>query len=276
MTDTNYWRPLGAVPPTALTEARLQAHYAAQVVSGLGRTLLEKQSDDSHTNLEWDRRLGALTSRRIDGDQPFSAGLEIAALRLLLLDERDEVIVSASLDGMTVEEACDWLGQGAGARRGEALDGFTPLHYEMPAHPLGEGGRFRFDDASPFSELARWFHNAELLLEEARDRNDGASEVRCWPHHFDIATLIDLGGDRSIGLGLSPGDGYYDEPYFYCSPYPSPDADSLPPLAGPGRWHTHEFISIVAPGSSLLGGRGGEEAARAYVDEALRVSRSLL
>ena len=279
MTDsaTDYWRPLGAVAPGDLVEARLQTHYAAQIVSGLGRTLLDKQPDDSHTNLSWSRRLGALAGRRIATERPFSAALEVAALRLLLLDENDEALVGASLDGMTVSEAYDWLGQGAAARGASLGDGFTPLHYSMPPHPLGDGERFSFGETSAFSELARWFHNAELLLEDVREANPGASEVRCWPHHFDIAALIDLGEDRSIGIGLSPGDRYYQEPYFYCSAYPQPDAASLPELGdGPGRLHTHEFTSIVVTGSELLAGGDSEAAARAYVDQALAVNRRLL
>ena len=41
-----------------------------------------------------------------------------------------------------------------------------------------------------------------------------ASEVRCWPHHFDIATLIEVVGAtgaepaHTIGAGMGPGDQY--------------------------------------------------------------------
>ena len=63
------WRPLGAVAPAELRDARMQAHYASQIVSGVARTLLDKRDDDSHTNLAWNRRLGALDSNRLAFDQ---------------------------------------------------------------------------------------------------------------------------------------------------------------------------------------------------------------
>ncbi len=41
------WKRLGAVKPQDLEQARLNLHYAAQIVSGIGRTMLPKQDDDS-------------------------------------------------------------------------------------------------------------------------------------------------------------------------------------------------------------------------------------
>ena len=254
------WKPLGANAPETLVEPRLQLHYAAQVVSGVGRTLIEEQADDSHTNLGWDAELGALTSRQAPGPRPFSAALDVAGFRLLLLDEGGRPSAALTLAGQSLSQAYDWLQEAISARRGEPLQsGFAPLHYDLPAHPLGEGAAFAQQLPNAFLELSHWFHNAALLLEEVREAESGASEVRCWPHHFDIATLIDEGGGRSIGLGLSPGDHYYPEPYFYCSGYPQPDKESLPDLSGPGHWHTHEFKSIVLNASSFEPGVDWEQ-----------------
>ena len=55
----------------------------------------------------------------------------------------------------------------------------------------------------------------------------------------------------TIGLGLSLGDHYYPEPYFYISPYPQPKAAALPPLAGNAHWHTKEFTSAALPASKI-------------------------
>src|SRR5215472_17222155 len=87
------------------------------------------------------------------------------------------------------------------------------------------------------AELAAWFGNAALLLGSIQRQMIGrklaASPARCWPHHFDLATLTTLptrNADTTgyIGAGLSPGDEYYDEPYFYVSVYPEPDPAALP------------------------------------------------
>src|SRR4029077_12767442 len=79
----------------------------------------------------------------------------------------------------------------------------------------------------------------------------------CWPHHFDLAALTMLpkrsaGADRYLGAGLSPGDHYYDEPYFYVSVYPKPDPAALPTLPMIGHWHTHEFVAAVSPSHKIL------------------------
>ena len=54
------WRLVGSVLPGRLTEARLELHWAAQLVSAPGATLLPPTADFSHTNLGWDDTLGVL------------------------------------------------------------------------------------------------------------------------------------------------------------------------------------------------------------------------
>jgi hypothetical protein len=90
----------------------------------------------------------------------------------------------------------------------------------------------------------------------ARRYRVGPGAVRCWPHHFDIATLLSLGrgdpeGAAAIGIGMSPGDAYYPQPHFYISPWPAPPADALPRPPIPGQ--------LAHPGLRSGGGdrRGG-------------------
>jgi hypothetical protein len=102
-------------------------------------------------------------------------------------------------------------------------------------------------------------HLRNSLLVFARCRRVGvgaevepnASEVRCWPHHFDIATLIEVARGKTIGVGMEPGDVYYDEPYFYVNLHPRPAAPPTALLGGHGTWHTHEWIGAVLPVSRL-------------------------
>jgi hypothetical protein len=91
-----------------------------------------------------------------------------------------------------------------------------------------------------------------------------------------MATLLAHGdgGERSVGIGLAAGDESYDEPYFYCSPYPRPDA-ALPDLPA-GHWHTEGFFSAVLTASELLEGDDPETRAREYATAAIAASRRLL
>ena len=104
--------------------------------------------------------------------------------------------------------------------------------------------------------------------------------MRCWPHHFDIATLTTVSPDRTVGVGLEPGDVYYDEPYFYVNMRPVPPVDALTAtLAGGGIWHTHEWIGAVLPGSHLAAGstrRELREQVDAFLDSAVAACRALV
>src|ERR1041384_8847530 len=102
--------------------------------------------------------------------------------------------------------------------------------YEIARHPIATGGAYRRGDvAEELRLLATWFDEAHSALDgvgqRMRARPLDASPVRCWPHHFDMATLISLDeakGEkgRSVNAGFSPGDEHYEEPYYYVSPYP--------------------------------------------------------
>ncbi len=65
------------------------------------------------------------------------------------------------------------------------------------------------------------------------------SAVRCWPHHFNIATYVFLETGnpetaRGVGVGMSPGDEGYGERYFYINGWPHLDASKLPDAIAPG------------------------------------------
>ena len=231
------WKSLGAAFPGALTEARLQLHWAAQLVSGPGASLLPAQTDYAQTNLGWDSQLGVLEGRHA-GPESLQAGLVFEGLELLAKDGARERS-SMRLAGRTWQQARAWLGEEmAGDEAAIAL----PVH-EMPAHPVGEGAVFSDAGSEARIELASWFANAFALIGELVADESAASPVRCWPHHFDVASLIALDAGvgseeaRSIGVGFSPGDGSYEQPYFYVTPWPYPDKEDLPPLAAGAHWH---------------------------------------
>src|SRR5262249_57852622 len=90
------------------------------------------------------------------------------------------------------------------------------------------------------------------------------SPILLGPHHFDIATLLDFGESRTIGVGLSPGDSSYAEPYFYVSPSPVPKDRSGPALPV-GHWHSQGWFGAVLTGSETT----GAEIAETFVTAAM-------
>src|SRR5205085_1688853 len=131
---------------------------------------------------------------------------------------------------LALEGALDWMRMQA-TRAG--LDGArlgSRLHFTIAPHVTDNGGAFERPSDGTLEELARWYSDASLLLEERRASMPDSEAVRCWPHHFDIATLVRLedGPIQTIGIGLSPGDDSYTEPYYYVGPYPAPPETPRP------------------------------------------------
>jgi hypothetical protein len=252
------WRALDPGQSTKLVDARLQLHHAAQLATAIGISYLLHEPDDSHTNLEWIDEASALASRPVMGSSLIRLAVRFHPFALLLLDENDEPSATMALDGRTISDASQWVrAQLAGC--GLDADAYTlRKHYTIPPHPVGASAAFDATDTAAFENLARFYADAALVLGEIVVDTPSASPVRCWPHHFDIATLIEVAPastgtpQRTISLGMTPGDTYYPEPYFYASMYPSPRADAArPELEGNGAWHTHEWLGAVLPGSRL-------------------------
>jgi len=59
------WKAVGGSPSAALSQARLQLHWAAQLVSAPGTSLLPRSADYAHTNLGWESSLGVLVGRDV-------------------------------------------------------------------------------------------------------------------------------------------------------------------------------------------------------------------
>ena len=259
--EKSEWRPLRVADKGRQREARLQAHHAVQWLARVARAYIPPQPDDGHTSLIWDSSLDAFVTQSGKSGVRLSLGLKDLTLTLFVGDGATGV-QSLSLNDRSDSEARQWLGGHLSKSNLDprALDG--RLLYEIPSHALQQGNPYdSVGSANYLAELAAWFANSSLSLNLVRSQISGhklvASPVRCWPHHFDLATLTTLPMRNSVtpgyvGVGLSPGDNYYDEPYFYVSVYPKPDPSMLPTLPLLGYWHTHEFTAAVAPAHKIL------------------------
>jgi hypothetical protein len=219
-----------------LQDALLQLHHGLQAAAGVGRTLIPARPDDSHTNFAWSEKHGALLQECVDGR--YRAGLRLSDLALLLVDANDCVTEAFCLRGHTLDDGFRFYEERVGTmlvRPGE----------ELPEHAVTGGACFNAMDEF-LSKLASMYGNAAAILERIRAKYPGASPVRCWPHHFDIATLIPLPENGSIGVGFLGGDANIAEPYWYVYASPMPEA-TLPPLSI-GRWYAGTWVGAVLTG----------------------------
>lgn len=239
------WSMLLKPEPTALAAACALAHRAAQWPSRAARANLAAKSDDSHASLTWDAETAALFTLPLK--RGIRVGLRVGVHELLFTKSRKTE--AFTLAGHSEAQAGHWLDR-------RLIDaGLKPtlgvkVPYDMPP---GLFGRPR-EEAPHLAALASWFAAGAEVLEAFRKKHprDKPGPLRCWPHHFDLATRIKRGGGRSIGAGFSPGDRHFAQPYFYVSPYPKPDTERLPPLPPAGRWRTRGFFGAVATAFDLL------------------------
>jgi hypothetical protein len=274
---SSHWLRVGDIPATALTDARLQLHHAAQIAVSAAISYLAPRPDDSHTALTWSETRSALVTEPITSAKQIRVGVRVADLTLHILDERGQSTRSFPLVGRTIADAETWL-RATLAEAGCDETRFTSRkHYTIPAHPVASGSAFSARSVE-LGELGRYWANAAGLLEELARTTAGASSIRTWPHHFDIATLIELPGAprRTVGVGQSPGDDSYAEPYWYVGPYPYPSVDALPPLAGLGHWHTTGWVGAALPASAYVRAPDQRAEVATFVDSAVAACRSLL
>lgn len=253
------WQKLGTITPSALTAARLEAHFAARIASTLATSLLDPKPDWSHTAMTWMPGRQVLAGRLVPLKVPLRAALRLEDLSVVLLDAHGETRAEIPLKGMTVAEGHELLS----SRLRDLLGGVPPrplsaVEYSGTDHRLLYGGRFEGGREAELRELSAWFHNAAAYLQEYVVRVEGPGPVRCWPHHFDMATLEALDPEqtdpetaRSIGLGFSPGDAHVPAPYFYVLPWPRLNEGDLPALEV-GRWHRDGFLGAVLDGTTLV------------------------
>ena len=253
------WAMLGIRAPATLVKARILAHHAVQWPTRAARANLEALPDDSHSSLTWDSERGALFSQALPaGDASVRVGLRMAGLALIMM-RGDIVLDTYELAGRRDSMVGVWLDSGLRALGLKPASSAT-LPYTIPFNAVARGSVYSFSgESAAFDELAQWLTAAADLLEGVRQACSSASPgaVLCWPHHFDIATVVTAdaaAGEaaRSIGIGVSQGDHYYAQPYVYVSLQPAPEVSRLPELPPPGLWHTHGFVGAVATGDGIL------------------------
>jgi len=263
------WEPLTRPRASDVEDTRKQLHWAAQIVSALGTTLGRPQVDDSHTSLEWSHAHRGLLSRPGEAAPELRALLRFPDVTLELLrcqGDSEQTLLSLPLEGQRFTEVFATFEAAVGEALGAKPGGCTlyrPTH-ELPAHrvdPEGRGEAFGGFVGHALVELTRWFANGDRALRELAGQDPRATPVRCWPHHFDIATLLVIERrdpndpsseiSRSVGVGMTPGDGSYADAYWYVTPWPYPASPELPDLAGGGIWHKDGWVGAVLTSTAL-------------------------
>jgi hypothetical protein len=254
VTSSVVWHHLIGVDEAGLNRARVQTHSAAQWLARAARAYIPARPDDGHTNFGWNDVFGGFITHALpDGTR---LGLKVTDLTLTVLEHTGaDATIMLPLGGCSDAQVRAWLGRQMAARglNPHALD--EPAPYEAPA--LANGALYEATELANFlGVLAVWYSNANAALGACRldmiKKELEVPPVRCWPHHFDLDTLVTIAPGRTTGVGFSAGDGFYNEPYFYVSHYPGLDVASLPRLPAIGLWHTTPFTAAIASARRIV------------------------
>ncbi len=221
---------------SSLNPARRRLHAASQWLARLAYAFAVPSDDDSHSALRWQngelhtQPLGTAGPARLDS---ITLALTLAGRCVPLADmdgrQRYDAVISllalAGLDGTRLEVALPWTG--------EAPDADVAAEREI--------------QVSAVQALASLYDDAAATLQALTETTEGASPVRLWPHHFDVATLLTQTSPfESIGVGLAPDDEHFDSPYWYVAPWP-PATGELPQVPDGWHWHTQGFTALIKP-----------------------------
>lgn len=270
------------VNPQHLISSRIQLHYAIQFMAAIANVLASPQPDGSHVTLSWDAKWQHFSGAPIS--DLFQVAFDPMSLNAFFLDPQGSQIAILPLEGQTLNGGLEWH-KAQITQLGLDASEIVLLDYppnDFPDHELARGGEFQFDALETRIGLLNYFQISQMLLENIILESEGADELHIWPHHFDMATSLSLparleGEPRSIGVGFSPGDAGYPEPYWYISPWPYPSLSDLPELSG-GRWHTKGWVGAVLTASDLgeVTTEASQQSVKAFIKDAIAASYQLL
>ncbi len=278
------WKLLSNTSDARLLNARGQLHQAAQLLAAAGISYIEARPDDSHTAMLWDFETNRFLSQAFGNDLSFQVALNPSDLTLSII-KSDVSSHEISLNGISLKQAAEKL-QSLLEGQGLPENIFTmEKHYELPDYPDQWDLAFDTSDSEAFQTLANSYGNAYSALLKMASSDARSGDILVWPHHFDLAFLINVAEDKhgnlskSIGLGISPGDGSYTAPYYYVTAWPAPTIDEiLGKLKSAGKWHTEGWIGMVLPLdpiSSVTGTEEQENLVQQFLSEALSVAKSI-
>jgi len=271
--------------PKQLTSSRIQLHYAVQFIAATGAAIAEPQPDGSQVTSTWDPDIRGFVGIKLADDRPFYLALDPIALTSQILDQQKQAIAALPLAGQTMAAALDW--HKAELKKlgitSEQADQIVFLNYpdDFPDHPLAHGAAFEAGDAEERAAIAAYFAQTRSLLQPIVDTQPGASPLHIWSHHFDLATLITLAGSgedaKTIGIGLSPGDSSFDQPYWYVTPWPYPDPAHLPELSL-GQWVTEGWVGAILRADQVgdPASQTAQQQIQAFLSQAVQASEVLV
>lgn len=227
-----------------------QVHLAVQYLAAAGISFLEKEQDESHTNLQFIAENGSLHSRPVN-----EAGhtLSFNYHEFSLGWNANGSSTRIKLDGTTHVQVLKWIQKAILESEIEAPYKYT-LPYELP-YKISDDFTFNLSNQMLLNQSMHLRILAQDVLEVFIKDRELKSEIRVWPHHLNTGAfaLLGNGSDFSISLGLAIPNTVCDEYYFYLIGYKGNHVLSTKgnPNLRIGEWYNSEFNGAILPATGI-------------------------
>lgn len=219
-----------------------QIHLASQYLAAAGISFLNKEEDDSHTNLRFDTDGGYLETHSFSSENDRL----ILHYKIFSLEWRsNQGATFFKLDGATHKEVVNWISDTS--RTFLDKEYVYKFHYDLP-YAINNASIFKIIDVERLSELMHLRILTQFILEKIDSHYKLNTPIRIWPHHFDTGLYSEISNsDITIGLGLAIPDTICDTHYLYITGYKSGsviDTSSFTKLSI-GKWEYEGFVGAI-------------------------------
>ena len=241
-----------------------EIHLAAQYLAAASISFLQKQADDSHSNLGYSTDQNQVYTKPLNTSGDYLA-LDLSNFSLKWVTASESI--GFLLDGKSHAQVLEWLRPVSEVHViGKAYQ--YNFHYSLP-YPISETHVFKINEEALKLEMElRSLANTVLSIILAEYAME--SEIRIWPHHFDTGAIAKLPGSANVtlGMGLAIPDKLSDHYYFYISGHKDRKAlspASFAPLTN-GQWLNNGF-----KGGILSADNTNEETATRFFNQAIEM-----
>ncbi|PCJ66791.1 MAG: hypothetical protein COA58_04850 [Bacteroidetes bacterium] len=252
-----------------------QLHQLSQIIAKVNRTFVQKEEDDSHTNLYYDHVNGRIFGRWIEVERgSVVLSLDLRSFKFVWYDRLFKILKSYAIVGRTSMEIELEIESDLPDFR-LSKDGFKEeLHFKINDYSFINDS-FELIEKQDLEVWRYWRNKANKACQQVLGALQQSSEIRIWPHHFDTGIYAIIPQNIGISFGLAMEDDMVDSPYFYMSGYPeksSLDFSKVSDLSL-GRWQTvGEWRGAVLPlkGINSLSCKETDNAIDAFIKEDLK------
>jgi len=250
------WKQVERIDQKELSKVREELHMAVQLVGAFPRNYLAHDPTDANASLIWNSKILSFESQSVKNKNGnVKLGLIVNEFKLYFsVNEKEHS--SLNLNDKSINDSTEWVKSELSKLDFDGNLYNLNLPYEIESYDYKLTLNPINQSLEVFSAL---YSNMYQALVGVVEQEPEAFDIRCWPHHFDLATLLPIEKDdagelsKSIGIGFSPGDERTNEPYYYINIWPNVALEILEKHSlQNGYWNKTGWAGALLTYSELL------------------------